>query len=98
MVSAVSHRIHTDRFLSGDGVTDDTSAVQNALNNNVGKIIFVDAGTYILTGTVVVPSGTKLVGETWSQFAASGPYFSDARFVHTTLTLSSNSLMLTFVQ
>lgn len=63
----------------GDGMTDDTAAVQNALNGNIGKIVFVDAGTYILKGTVTVPSGSKLVGETWSQFAASGSYFSDAR-------------------
>jgi outer membrane receptor for monomeric catechols len=63
-------------------VTDDTAAVQAALNNNIGKLIFVDAGTYILTRTVVIPSGTKLIGETWSQFAASGPYFSDAWYVH----------------
>lgn len=63
----------------GDGKTDDTAAIQNALNSNVGKIIFIDAGTYILKGTVTIPSGSKLVGETWSQFAASGSYFSDAR-------------------
>lgn len=59
-------------------MTDDTLAFQTALNQNVGKIIFVDAGTYILTGTVSVPSGTRLVGETWSQFAAKGSYFGDA--------------------
>ncbi|KAI0129826.1 hypothetical protein BJ170DRAFT_593374 [Xylariales sp. AK1849] len=45
---------------------------------NIGKITFVNAGTYMLKGTVTIPSGTKLVGETWSQFAASGAYFSDA--------------------
>lgn len=60
-------------------MTDDTVAVQAALNTNVGKLIFVDAGVYILTSTVTIPEGTKLVGETWSQFAARGSYFSDAR-------------------
>ena len=59
-------------------MTDDTAAVQAALDTNVGKLIFVDSGVYILTSTVVVPAGTKLVGEMWSQFAAQGPYFSDA--------------------
>ncbi|KAK1911450.1 hypothetical protein P3342_012751 [Pyrenophora teres f. teres] len=62
----------------GDGVTDDTAAFQSALYAAVGKILFIDAGSYILTSTVTVPSGSKLVGETWSQLAASGPYFSDA--------------------
>ncbi|KAL7624109.1 hypothetical protein AAE478_005666 [Parahypoxylon ruwenzoriense] len=67
-----------DLGAKGDGVTDDTNAIQAAFNSHVGKIIFVDAGTYIITRTVVIPSGTKLVGETWSQFAAYGPFFSDA--------------------
>jgi hypothetical protein len=44
--------------------------VQAALDQNVGRIIFVDAGTYLLTSTVTIPSGTKLVGEAWAQFAA----------------------------
>ncbi|KAL3462096.1 pectate lyase superfamily protein-domain-containing protein [Aspergillus heterothallicus] len=65
---------------AGDGSTDDTAAVQNTLNKygDGSKIIFVDAGTYILTDTVTVPKDAKLVGETWAQFAASGDKFSDA--------------------
>ncbi|PZD42548.1 Pectate-lyase-3 domain containing protein [Pyrenophora tritici-repentis] len=62
----------------GDGVTDDTAAFQSALYAAVGKILFIDAGSYILTLTVTIPSGSKLVGETWSQLAASGTCFSDA--------------------
>ncbi|KAG8162100.1 hypothetical protein KVR01_007865 [Diaporthe batatas] len=62
----------------GDGSTDDTAAFQQALWGSQGKILFVDAGSYILTGTVTIPLGSKIVGETWSQLVASGPYFSDA--------------------
>jgi hypothetical protein len=40
-----------------------------------GKILFIDSGSYILTSTVTVPQGTKIVGETWSQLVASGSYF-----------------------
>ncbi|KAL8365461.1 hypothetical protein RB595_004326 [Gaeumannomyces hyphopodioides] len=63
----------------GDGSSDDTRAVQDMLNRygDGSKIIFVDAGTYILTDTVTVPKDVKIVGETWSQFAASGNKFSD---------------------
>ncbi|KAM7195859.1 pectin lyase-like protein [Rhypophila sp. PSN 637] len=68
-----------DMGAAGDGVTDDTSAVQAALQSSVGKVLFVDAGTYVLTRTVVVPSGTKIVGEAWSQFAASGSFFANPR-------------------
>ena len=66
---------------TGDGSTDDTAAFQSALYASLGKILFVDAGSYILTSTVTIPSGAKIVGETWSQLVASGSYFSDARYV-----------------
>ena len=63
----------------GDGATDDTAAFQSALYKSQGKILFVDAGSYILTGTVTVPINTRMVGETWSQLVGSGSYFEDAR-------------------
>jgi hypothetical protein len=62
----------------GDGVTDDTTAFQNALYAAQGRILFIDAGSYILTGTVTVPIGSRIIGETWSQLVASGSYFGDA--------------------
>ena len=75
---AVGDFVHIKDFGAvGDGVIDDTAAVQNALYSSQGKILFVDAGSYILTDTVVVPAGVKMVGETWSQFVAFGPAFSD---------------------
>jgi hypothetical protein len=66
----------------GDGVTDDTAAIQRAFNGygNGSKIIFVDAGTYILTDTVTIPKDAKIQGEAWSQFAAFGNSFSDAKY------------------
>ncbi|KGO66430.1 Pectin lyase fold/virulence factor [Penicillium italicum] len=71
--------VHVKDFgAKGDGVADDTAALQAALFASQGKILFVDAGSYILTGTVVVPIGSKIVGETWSQLVASGKYFADA--------------------
>ncbi|KAK5659440.1 hypothetical protein OQA88_641 [Cercophora sp. LCS_1] len=62
----------------GDGQTDDSDALQRALHASQGKILFIDAGSYILTKTVVVPVGVRVVGETWSQLVASGPNFADA--------------------
>ncbi|KAI8950578.1 pectate lyase superfamily protein-domain-containing protein [Xylaria longipes] len=69
-----------DQGAKGDGVTDDTAAVQAAFNKygDGSKIIYVDAGTYILKDTVTIPKDAKIVGETWSQFAANGNKFSDA--------------------
>ncbi|KAI1452083.1 glycoside hydrolase family 55 protein [Annulohypoxylon moriforme] len=67
-----------DLGATGDGSTDDTAAFQAALYASQGKILFIDAGSYILTSTVIIPQGTKIVGETWSQLVAAGSYFEDA--------------------
>ncbi len=76
---AVGDFLHIkDMGVTGDGSTDDTAAFQAALYASQGKILFIDAGSYILTSTIVIPSGTKIVGETWSQLVASGSYFEDA--------------------
>ncbi len=44
----------------GDGVTDDTAALQAALDAAAGKVVVVPAGNYKLTDTVDVPAGTTL--------------------------------------
>jgi hypothetical protein len=69
---------------SGDGVTDDTLNIQSTLNNFIGQdvIIFIPAGTYIVTDTIVIPKGTKIVGEVWSQIMAQGPKFGDMNNPH----------------
>ncbi|KAJ0379859.1 hypothetical protein COL26b_002012 [Colletotrichum chrysophilum] len=70
--------IHLKDYAKGDGSTDDTAGVQNAFNSAGGKIIFADAGVYLLSDTVTIPAGTKIVGETWTQFAATGSKFGDS--------------------
>ena len=61
---------------AGDGRTDDTAAIQKAIQDYAGcKIIYFPAGFYLVTGTIQVPAGTRIVGETWSVIAATGSYF-----------------------
>lgn len=69
-----------DYGATGDGVTDDTAALQRAVYESLaaGKVLFIDAGNYILTSTIQIPPGSRIVGEAWSQLVAVGPYFSDA--------------------
>jgi hypothetical protein len=69
-----------DEGAKGDGTSDDTQFVQDAFikYGDGRKIIYVDAGTYILKNTVTIPKDAKFVGEMWSQFAANGDKFSDA--------------------
>lgn len=55
----------------GDGVTDDTDAINRALyqlycretNTQIRRSLFFPAGTYLVSDTIVVPSYAKLVGE-----------------------------------
>lgn len=46
----------------GDGVTDDTVAIQSALDS--GRSVFIPKGTYIVK-TLNVPSGIRIVGESF---------------------------------
>ncbi|KAG6814279.1 hypothetical protein H0H92_013404 [Tricholoma furcatifolium] len=67
-----------DNGATGDGTTDDTAALQAVLDEYSGcKIIFFDAGTYIVTSTLTIPAGTQMVGEAWSVIAGSGSAFQD---------------------
>ncbi|KAK3390748.1 pectate lyase superfamily protein-domain-containing protein [Podospora didyma] len=61
-----------DEGAKGNGSTDDTAAVRNAFNKykDGNKIIFGDAGTYIIKDTVTIPKDAK--------FAANGAKFNDA--------------------
>jgi len=55
----------------GDGVTDDTDAINRALyqlfcraaNNEVRRSLFIPAGIYKVSGTIKIPPYTKLYGE-----------------------------------
>ena len=44
----------------GDGVTDDTIAIQSALNDD--KILFIPEGTFLFSETLNIPSGKRVVG------------------------------------
>lgn len=66
-----------DNGAKGDGKTDDTAALNAIFAKFAGcKIIFFDAGTYIVTSTVTIPAGTQVVGEAWSVIAGKGSAFS----------------------
>ncbi|KAF8584104.1 glycoside hydrolase family 55 protein [Ramaria rubella] len=71
----VSVKAHGAR---GDGVTDDTNALRNIFEKFAGcKIIYFDAGTYIISSTITIPAGTLVVGEIWSVVMGQGPAFAN---------------------
>ncbi len=79
---------------TGDGVTDDTAAINRALfqlycvetNTQVRRSLYFPAGTYRVTGTIIIPTFAKLVGEgqqcTIISLQSAAPYvarFGDSR-------------------
>ncbi|KAF2843814.1 glycoside hydrolase family 55 protein [Patellaria atrata CBS 101060] len=60
----------------GDGVTDDTAAIQAAMDSiSPDQILYFDHGAYIITRTVRVPRNIRIVGEIWPLIMASGSFF-----------------------
>lgn len=50
---------------TGDGVTDDTAAIQAALDAAAaagGAVVHLDAGTYVISGSGKASSGCLLIG------------------------------------
>ncbi len=66
-----SYAVVTDFGATGDGVTDDTAAINRALyqiycrqtNIQIRRSLFFPAGTYLVTGTILVPPFAQLYGE-----------------------------------
>lgn len=62
----------------GDAITDDTAAIQKIFNDYCeSKIIFFDAGVYIVRDTLMLPAGCWVVGEGESVLTATGDKFAD---------------------
>ncbi|PTB47605.1 carbohydrate-binding module family 50 protein [Trichoderma harzianum CBS 226.95] len=63
----------------GDGVTDDTAALNAILDGaaNTSSIVYFPHGVYAITSTLHVPVGSRIIGQAWSQIMARGSYFGD---------------------
>ena len=62
------------RGCHGDGINDDTEALQafltEAATNN--QIAYFPHGAYLVSKTVTIPAGSKIVGSVWSLLMANG--------------------------
>ncbi|KAH4821538.1 hypothetical protein HBH61_015100 [Parastagonospora nodorum] len=72
-----------DMGCTGDGKTDDTKALNGAIlkARGEGKILFMDAGYYLVTDTIYIPPDSKIVGEALATvILSSGSSFNDMQF------------------
>jgi glucan 1,3-beta-glucosidase len=62
----------------GDGVTDDSDAIQQIFNETTAdQIVMFDHGAYLITRTIQVPKNIRITGEIWPLIMISGPSFGD---------------------
>ena len=66
---------------TGDGHSDDTKALQKAINLALQqrKILFIDHGDYLVSKTVYIPPGSRIVGEAFSVILSHGPFFNNIK-------------------
>ena len=65
----------------GDGKTDDTKAIRDIFQkygNSNNNIIFFDHGVYLISDTIEIPIGTRIVGEIWAVIMVDGKSFQDS--------------------
>lgn len=57
----------------GDGLTDDTTCVQNYFDSiQTDQVAFIDHGAYLVSDTIQVPNNIRMVGEIWPLFMVDG--------------------------
>jgi glucan 1,3-beta-glucosidase len=64
----------------GDGATDDTAAIQRAIDElQDGQVLHADHGAYLITKTIDIPAekNVKIVGEIYTMFFITGKFFSN---------------------
>lgn len=67
--------------VKGDGYTDDSASLNAILADNAAncKISYFPYGVYIVKDTLIIPPGSRIVGEAWSVISGAGNAFKDAR-------------------
>ena len=68
----------------GDGSSDDTAVLNHILDvaANVSAIVYFPFGVYMISDTLNVPVGSRIIGQAWAQIMATGSAFSNIANPH----------------
>ncbi|EPS26403.1 putative endo-beta-1,3-glucanase [Penicillium oxalicum 114-2] len=79
-VEVINVKTVADHVVKGDGVTDDTEALNAILAQNADdcKITYIPFGVYKVSDTIFIPLGSRIVGEAWSVISAYGDSFKNS--------------------
>ena len=63
----------------GNGVADDTAVLNAILNGaaNTSSIVYFPYGVYVVTDTLRIPIGSRIIGQAWPQIMGRGVKFQD---------------------
>ncbi|KAF7887027.1 uncharacterized protein EAF02_003674 [Botrytis sinoallii] len=77
----------------GDGVTDDSAAIQAIITSATaaGKVVYFDSGIYKVTTTISSPAGARIVGETYPVIMGSGSFFANMAAPQPIIRIGSTS-------
>ena len=69
----------SEHVVMGDGRTDDTQAINAILAQNAAncKVTYFPFGVYRVSDTILIPVGTRIVGEAWAVISGYGDGFKD---------------------
>jgi hypothetical protein len=69
---------------AGDGVTDHTTVLNFILGfaANLSAIVYFPHGVYVVSDTLHVPVGSRIIGQAWPQIMATGSKFQDVQNPH----------------
>ncbi|CAM1509011.1 Fc.00g027500.m01.CDS01 [Cosmosporella sp. VM-42] len=63
----------------GDSKSDDTAILNYIFSAaaNMSAVVYIPYGIYVITDTVNIPVGSRVIGQTWPQILATGEKFQD---------------------
>lgn len=63
----------------GDGSSDDTAVLNHILDVavNISAVVYFPFGIYMVSSTVQIPVGSRIIGHAWPQIMGYGAYFAD---------------------